>query len=110
MHFKISSRIKRYIKAHARRSLPNECCGFILDNGKVTPQENISPRPLDSFVIDPYSFFIPRERGEVRVIYHSHPSTSSGPSSTDRAYCNEINIPFVIYSIPDDNFSLLMPE
>jgi proteasome lid subunit RPN8/RPN11 len=110
MHFKVSNRAKLSIKAHASWSLPNECCGFIMDEDRVAPQENISPRPLDSFVIDSHSFFIPRERGEVRIIYHSHPTTSSEASPTDRAYCNEINIPFIIYSVPNDNFSLLMPE
>lgn len=94
------------IFAHARRALPQECCGllggrdsFILS---VYELKNIAANPLVEYEAAPKDLFVAqksmRERGETLLaIYHSHPRQCSPvPSETDvrRAF-----YPNVIYFI-----------
>lgn len=97
------------IKSHARSTFPNECCGVIVENDRareIIQMKNISLAPETTFLLDFYEIL----GRDVSYIYHSHPSSSSVASPADVEYCNEIRIPFLIYSLKDDDFSLLMPR
>lgn len=81
------------IFAHARASLPNECCGLLggRDNfvNSIYKSKNIAADPLVEYEAAPQDLFraqkMMRERGETLVgIYHSHPRQSEPvPSETD---------------------------
>ena len=81
--------------AHARASLPNECCGVIGGNNKKAKSiyrlRNVAENPLNTYSAAPEDLFIAqkqmRERGEqLLAIYHSHPRvTNPTPSETDIA-------------------------
>ncbi len=79
--------------AHARESLPGECCGLV--GGKkglahtVYPLRNVAADALVAYEAAPEDIFatqkLMRQRGEQLVaIYHSHPRSSDPvPSETD---------------------------
>jgi len=76
---------------HARRELPNECCGVLIGQQgvfeRVIPVTSIHPAP-------DFYFMSPEEQVEIFTelgnnsesflgIYHSHPKGPSDPSSMD---------------------------
>lgn len=79
------------IVAHARESLPNECCGLLVGTpGRI--QVTVRARNLEesptSFLVDPLDHFtairLARMRGLAVVgVYHSHPATAALPSPRD---------------------------
>jgi proteasome lid subunit RPN8/RPN11 len=82
------------IKAHARGSDPNECCGLVggLVGGEVIsiyPLRNTAGDPSITYEAAPEELFaaqrLMRERGEeLLAIYHSHPRAAEpSPSETD---------------------------
>jgi proteasome lid subunit RPN8/RPN11 len=81
------------IFAHARASLPNECCGLLGGRddsvSSIYKSKNIAAKPLVEYEAAPEDLFraqkLMRERGETLVgIYHSHPRQSEPvPSETD---------------------------
>lgn len=77
---------------HARRSIPNECCGVIIGVGieaqEVVPVPNISTQQdthyrMDDQVLSQLFFRVQRENRAIIGFYHSHPNTDPIPSQTD---------------------------
>lgn len=85
---------------------PNqECCGIIYEKDNnlfVLECDNLSRDVENSFVVDS-SYFI---EYDVRYVYHSHCKGSCSPSVCDMKSSDELCIPFLIYSLRDDNFYL----
>ena len=102
----IKASLRGFIKTHSLRSYPQESCGIINKSGEALVSPNISPRPCDSFLIDFSDFNF----SDIKYVYHSHPETSALPSVTDIQYCNESQLPFIIYSLRDDDFYFLEPS
>ena len=82
------------IIAHARESVPHECCGLIggTNDGQaqsIYRTRNIAADPLVAYEAAPEDLFaaqrLMRHRGEeLLAIYHSHPRSSDPqPSATD---------------------------
>lgn len=80
------------LESHARRELPNECCGML--GGRSSrievqyPLRNLSTSPLTKYFASPEDLFRAmrqmRESGqELLAIYHSHPRGRPYPSPTD---------------------------
>lgn len=90
------------IKKHAKNNPRIECCGYI-KNDKVFECQNLSPFPEQHFLIDPCIII----EYSPDCIYHSHVNCSCKPSKFDVLNFREINIPFLIYSLIDDDFYLL---
>lgn len=90
------------IRSHAQSNKSVEVCGIIKDN-KIIRCENLSPCPEDHFSINPIDILT----YEPDCIYHSHPKTSSSPSQLDRISQEESDIPYLIYSVIDDDFYFL---
>jgi proteasome lid subunit RPN8/RPN11 len=99
------SLVSRAIRLHAKEAFPDECCGIITHQGEAVRSNNLSRSPTDSFLVD----FCSLNFWDIKYVYHSHPKTSSTPSRTDIEYCNESCVPFIIYSLRDDDFYLLEP-
>lgn len=102
----IKASLRELIKTHSLSSYPQESCGIINKSGEALPCSNLSPTPCDSFLID-FSDF---DFSDIKYVYHSHPETSSLPSVTDIQYCNESQLPFIIYSLRDGDFYFLEPS
>lgn len=91
----VSAHVIEAIRAHARASLPLECCGLLASPALDGPLTHSFPLPnaLSSereFLADPAALIAAlrglRERGLLhRGIYHSHPTSDNFPSSRDVA-------------------------
>ena len=91
----ISDLLLEEVIAHARRDLPNECCGLLAGHisegvGVVTTRFTIgndaaSPTGYETNARDLLAaFWAMRERGlELLAIYHSHPTSEPVPSRRD---------------------------
>jgi [CysO sulfur-carrier protein]-S-L-cysteine hydrolase len=88
---KISQSLIDEMVAHARRDLPNECCGLIGGRGEtattVYPMRNEFESPLRYQLDSADNFRVNKEMTEageeVVGIYHSHTKTAAYPSQTD---------------------------
>ena len=85
--------IRLAILAHAKYSLPNECCGLIaMEDGAIRfayPLTNANPSPV-SFTVDPAEHFgamrhAESQGWEILGVFHSHPEGDATPSPTDVA-------------------------
>jgi len=88
------------IVAHAERSYPHECCGFLLGAapGSVKQVREVrgasnarDDSPANRYRIDPDEMFrvqrASQERGdEILGFYHSHPDVEARPSDYDRRH------------------------
>jgi proteasome lid subunit RPN8/RPN11 len=96
--------------AHARREVPNECCGLLLGARDEIDESYAARNVCESatrFLIDPEDHFdaIRRARASgraVRGVYHSHPRGPSQPSDTDAAHLNDPALLHMIVSLQDD--------
>jgi proteasome lid subunit RPN8/RPN11 len=99
------------IKEHALVEFPREACGLIVvkkGKAKYYPCTNIAEGE-DSFVIEPREFTKHSLSGDIVYVVHSHP-TGQEPSEHDVAICNSLKIPYLIYYVEHNTFSLTYPE
>lgn len=97
--------ILKQVKAYCLGSLIEERCGLIVESAsgmKVVSCKNESSFPEYHFMIN-LNIFI---ENKVLYVYHSHVNCSVKPSITDKLYSDELCIPFLIYSIRDDEFGI----
>ena len=95
---------------HARRTLPNECCGLLIGRAagadtrisRAWPARNLRRSPT-RYLIDPADHFaaIRAARGagfSVVGAYHSHPTSPPSPSATDEREAEDTALLYVIAS------------
>lgn len=97
-----SENILNQVKDFCRQNPTEESCGIILKSGSFIPCSNIARNKKNFFIIEPEELVF----NEVAFIVHSHWQGPSRPSSLDKKCSDDFEIPFLIYSIPDDNFCL----
>ena len=93
------------VEAHARETVPEECCGLLLGrDGEVVEAaraRNIADDRVTRFLIDPEDHFAARRAARARGLdvvgfYHSHPRSAAEPSARDLA---EFSYPHHLYLI-----------
>ena len=94
-------------KAHALRVSPEESCGLIVEK-KYWECRNAADNPEKDFIIDPKDYMKARSKGKLQAIVHSHPE-GGGASELDILACKRTKIPWYIYSIPNDKWSIINP-
>ena len=105
--FRLPEDMVLQVKEHALREAPQECCGVILvkkGKRKYYPCTNISKEP-DSFIIDPNEYTKLSLQGDIEYIVHSH-TTGQEPSEHDLQACNALKIPYLIYYIESQTYSI----
>ena len=83
---------------------PEEGCGLLLNKrGKLiwVPCENIAEDKENNFEISPKDYIKASLSGDIHAIVHSHPDASAELSEADKTMSNFLQIPFVVFSIPD---------
>ena len=83
---------------------PKEGCGVLLNKrGKLrwVPCENISETPESNFEISPKDYIKASLSGDIHAIVHSHPDSSAELSEDDKKMSNFLQIPFIVFSIPN---------
>ncbi|GHU87120.1 hypothetical protein FACS1894202_00720 [Clostridia bacterium] len=90
------------IRREGENAYPNECCGFIFDNGELLPVVNAreASERYHRFVITAEDFMraeleARRRKLDITGIYHSHPDHPAKPSDYDREHA----LPFYSYVI-----------
>lgn len=92
------------IVAHARETLPDECCGLLIGRAdrvtRAVRAGNLTPTPT-AYQIDPADHFaaIRSARADGLAVigaYHSHPNAPAAPSRRDLA---EAHFPEFVYLI-----------
>ena len=96
------------IVAHARGSVPAECCGLLLGHGEVIVESvraaNIAADPTRRFEIDPQHHVNARRDARGRGLavlgfYHSHPRSPAAPSPTDLAEASYTDYLYLIVGL-----------
>ncbi len=98
--------LKKEIRLYAKNNPSEETCGLIVKKrggDQFIPCKNYHPQPSLAFSISPHDFL---RNDDIVCVYHSHPKCSSVPSKKDRLQSDELRVPFLIYSLPDDSFNL----
>jgi proteasome lid subunit RPN8/RPN11 len=105
--FQLPEDIFSQIKEHAINMAPQECCGVILikkGRRKYYPCDNVSKEP-DSFIINSIQYTRLSLQGDIEFIVHSH-TTGNDPSEHDIQACESLKIPYLIYYIETDTYSI----
>jgi|TARA_B110000196_G_scaffold303911_1_gene300186 proteasome lid subunit RPN8/RPN11 len=105
--------LKQEIVEHAHEFPEEEVCGLVVQkdlvNFSTVRIKNIHPNKEDCFTIDPAEIIKHNKYGTIIGIYHSHPKTKASPSPYDGVNCEEIGIPYYIYSVKYDSFYCDIP-
>lgn len=105
----IRRRVVRAMLDHARRDVPNECCGLLTGTSQriqsARPARNIAESPATRYLIDPADHFAAiraARAADLDVVgaYHSHVASLPVPSATDRAEAHP-NFVYLIVSLAD---------
>ncbi len=104
----INASFLRYIRRMARRSSV-EICGLI-QRRAIFFLKNLSISPNEYFIIDPKQYLKISTNYKIDYCFHSHPSSSCFLSFSDYEFSDNALIPFLIFSVPGDNFSLYDPK
>lgn len=110
MRLVLSGDAARAIRAHARATAPDECCGLLVGTPdrieRVVPVRNLRASP-NRYLVDPAEHFAARRaarREGLAVVgaYHSHPGGPAAPSVVDLAEAFETGFLSVIV-VPGDS-------
>lgn len=104
--------IEDSILSHLHSVYPKEGCGIVYSDGSNifwTSINNVSDNQRE-FVLDKNEYLRYYLRYKILCIVHSHPDSPESPSSWDIENCNAVGIPYIIYSIPTNNFYVLEPD
>ena len=103
------------IMAHAAAAYPAECCGLIIQKGRVEhyiPCKNITPVPTEQFELCPEDYVAAEDRGTIIAIVHSHPGdgATTQPSELDMLQCDAHGVPWIIASWPEGDIRTIYPR
>lgn len=110
----ITNDILNFIKSRSLTDLPNETCGFIVeddDKSFCLPVENIAFQPKETFRIKSRDFLkIKSKYKKIHYIYHSHTDHLQDFSELDIKTSNAVLIPFILYCVGADKFNFYYPK
>ena len=96
----LENKLKKQIQAYCCK-FPNEESGGVIDKGRFVP--------LSNFAENKREFYQAQYDGTPDFIVHSHLKDSAA-SDIDIMVCNRLGIPFVIYSLLNDDFNIIYPQ
>lgn len=86
--------------AHAAECYPNEACGYLI-NREYVPCTNIHEHPEKQFKIG-YKDVVRCEKiGNIEAVVHSHPNSSSKPTTYDLIQMAHGVVPWIIVAYPE---------
>ena len=106
-------KIFKFFKDYSDKYFNTECCGFLgIKDGCFIAQivPNRSPEPNLYFSIDPIDVVKFSNENQIIAIFHSHTNVDAEFSDFDKESCNCICIPYLMYSVQENKFSLYIPE
>lgn len=112
LKMQITEEIKRKIKEDALKDIAKECCGLILENGRVIPCENRAEDNNVHFIIANGDIKKAQKQGWISAVYHSHvPGDYEDDylSPEDIVIAEYFNVFSIMYSIKYDKFYEYQP-
>jgi len=110
---KLTEDIKKSIKLHSLKEAPKECCGLIVsrdNSNQIFNCRNVSNEPTKHFSICTLDYVKASDSGDIKAVYHSHPSTSEKFSSYDMLNSKGHDLFYILYNIEKDIFSTFDPK
>jgi proteasome lid subunit RPN8/RPN11 len=104
--------VKNKIIKHAKREVPNECCGFIIQKEKeldVFECINSSVSKNEHFKISPKQYLEATALGTITSVYHSHVNDNIEFSHFDKTQSEAQNIRYLMYHIGSNSFVEYVP-
>ena len=102
---------KSEAERHAKSAAPYEACGVVIETATgqmYWPCRNVCEEPERHFVMHPRDYYRASVNGVILAIVHSHPK--GGPASKlDQRACRQSGVPWLIYSLPADEWSTIEP-
>lgn len=98
-----------YYIARLAKHFNYEICGLICQNN-IFFLKNKSADPKNYFIVDNLKYLEIFKKKSIDICFHSHPVSSATPSQADVEYSDNAGIPFLIYSVLENNFCLYLPE
>ena len=95
---------------HSFKEFPRECCGIITTTFDYIETKNISPKPKNSFIVDPISIL--EYEDSIWGFFHSHPGAEDPIPSKQDVYSTVFSEyrfivgfgnKFYIYWLEEDN-------
>lgn len=104
--------MKTELKNYAKSSTLAEVCGFIgyKDRLVFKPARNHNREPQKFFSISPLDYLSFKRSNELLAVFHSHLNGDCQASEFDKVSAENVCLPFVIYSITEDKFSVFVPD
>lgn len=103
--------MKKYIKEHASKESPKECCGLIVsNNGKYSPVKcyNSASDKLRYATIGPFDYIRAANLGKIVGMYHSQENDI--PSNVDAITAFDHNIYSIVYARNANKFFIINPD
>jgi proteasome lid subunit RPN8/RPN11 len=104
--------LKEILIKYSEDSPMREACGFIcLKNDDFYFQETINHSTQDdTFLIKPMDYIKKKSDGDLVAIFHTHLEGNSDLSPRDIITAKNLLMPFVVYSLETENFSIFHQE
>lgn len=103
----LSSKIKEFIRDHARESNPMECCGLIVEkiDKSIIPIkcENDALDKINFFRISCLDYLRASREGKIKASYHSHVEYNQF-SELDKRTSRGLKLTFILYVISENAF------
>lgn len=113
----LQPKIKMAIFEHAKEVYPHECCGVVTQKGRVQKYwrvDNVHSDPENHFQMHPVQYAEIEDDAELTTIAIVHSHTGDGattlPSAHDKCIMNEMQVPWVIVSLPEGDLRVVNPE
>jgi proteasome lid subunit RPN8/RPN11 len=98
------------IMAHADSVAPHECCGFVMEDGKIIKATNRHEDPENYFRISTQKFLATKKKGLIKAVYHSHVNGFNDFSGSDIAASRATGLPYILYFQPKPEFHYYDPN
>jgi proteasome lid subunit RPN8/RPN11 len=107
--------IKRRIKDHALKEVPNECCGILFENSKnrnleILECDNSSMNKRLHFRVPTLDYFKASSSGKILAFYHSHFSENDFFSEFDKEQSEKHHIKLILYCVKKNSFHEYEPK
>ena len=100
-----------FLKLISRLSLADtrEICG-VGNGSSLFFLKNVAQDAKNTFLIDPNDYFKIFNQYDIGFCFHSHPVGAAVLSVPDRKLCENSLVPFLVFSVCDENFAFHDPH
>lgn len=97
---------------HAKQEFPKEACGVLVIKNKRTsfiPCTNVHPCPHEAFECSEEAYKLEDKGFTILAVFHSHTNGNKHLTETDKISMNSCQLPYIMCSLPSEEFDWLEP-